>query len=119
RDGGCAHAMGARLGPRRAPGRGRARLRAGARPPPPPVPRPPPPVPPLALPPPPPAPLALAPPPHTLLALTPPPHPMGFRPVQTSAADAAGGTVTETITSAYRTGRRLLQAKQRNAAASR
>jgi len=49
--------------------------------------------------------LALTPPPCTLLALTPPPHPMGFRPVQTSAADAAGGTVTETITSAYRTGR--------------
>jgi len=49
--------------------------------------------------------LALTPPPLTLLALTPPPHPMGFRPVQTSAADAAGGTVTETITSAYRTGR--------------
>ena len=42
---------------------------------------------------------------RTLLALTPPPHPMRFRPVQTSAADAAGGTVTETITSAYRTGR--------------
>jgi len=59
----------------------------------------------LALTPPPHAPLALTPPPHTLLTLTPPPHPMGFRPVQTSAADAAGGTVTETITSAYRTGR--------------
>jgi len=49
--------------------------------------------------------LALTPPPHAPLALTPPPHPMRFRPVQTSAADAAGGTVTETITSAYRTGR--------------
>ena len=59
----------------------------------------------LALTPPPHTLLALTPPPHTLLTLTPPPHPMGFRPVQTSAADAAGGTVTETITSAYRTGR--------------
>ena len=59
----------------------------------------------LALTPPPCTLLALTPPPCTLLALTPPPHPMGFRPVQTSAADAAGGTVTETITSAYRTGR--------------
>ena len=49
--------------------------------------------------------LALTPPLHAPLALTPPPHPMRFRPVQTSAADAAGGTVTETITSAYRTGR--------------
>ena len=39
------------------------------------------------------------------------PGPAAFRPagalvtLRTSAADAAGGTVTETITSAYRTGR--------------